>query len=180
MQYCKYPNEIYGRCDSLKKKPATTIAVRFLWQEYTEPYNWPAILDTGSPLTILPGRCSKGLPTPNEQLRVTLLACFNELSDEERTIQLRVSARSEKFSGVSSNPEWHAGFGAELTVPGFGVIEWQPVYFENIDHAIIGTPILFGRWGVCFSRKGYRPGFCCVRDLPDLLRRPSASQLAGY
>lgn len=156
---------------SLAEKPATCVRVEFWHHKLPKPVPWPALLDTGSPFTILPGRCSSGAAAAGQRVRIELLHCEEHLDASQRIIYLPVRGREARIGPPGFPARPHLPFIACLEVPGFTGLDWETVYFMKIDHAIIGTPILFRKYGMCFRETCYRAGRCPLRPA-EFFRKP--------
>jgi hypothetical protein len=119
-------------------------------------YEWDAILDTGSPFTVLPGLCNGDALT--EAVRVDLQGH----AYIGQSITLPVRGGPVRFGGVGAPVRPHLPFRADLTLPGFGTLPRRRILFENTDHAIVGTDTLFHRKSLCLLRTHFRAGRCLL------------------
>lgn len=135
---------------SSPRKPTTKIEVTFL-DRRDKSFVWEAVLDTGSPYTVLPGSCTE----PGRGGERVEISPFGY----EDGLRLPTRGRPARFGAVGSTPRWHLPFYANIRLDGYGCVELHTVYFEAIDHVIVGTDVLF-RKAVCFLSDSYRPGRC--------------------
>jgi hypothetical protein len=146
----------------MAKRPATVVCVSFPHHPLPLPIRWPALLDTGSPFTILPGKCPKnGLFWPDEKVEVILHVYDEARKKQDVPIILPVRGVPEPIKGFNGPTSWYLPFCARLIVPGFveGFVEGfvdhdYTVYFEEIDHVgVIALRAsrcrLTNRWAAC-------------------------------
>jgi hypothetical protein len=139
-------------------KPMTHVLVDFLGCELPGEIRWPALLDTGSPYTILPGRVNGVQTHASENAMVEVMHGMLDwrLSQHDKSVLVPIrGGASAKFGGVGAPATEHVGFMAHLEIPGL-FDGFEVVYFDEVDHAVIGTSVLLDRDGTEFRRAGYR------------------------
>jgi hypothetical protein len=136
----------------LANRPTTIVEVAF--NKGSSIIHLPALLDSGSPHIFLPG---KYLNRSGETVEV-LLNILDE-ARQKQEIQISLPMRGAGLWGPKTT---HAPVCATLNAPGF-IKHSYTVYFEDINYAIIGTPMLFAKGGVCFRHHVYRSGICWRR-----------------
>lgn len=148
------------RYKNLDGRPSALLLVEFPDYHLAHSLRWTALLDTGSPYIILPGRCR--LNPYDERVIVEPRGCEPVCS----RVLLRTRGRQERFGGVGAQRKPHFPFRANLHIRGFARLEWTTVYFdEEVQYALVGTPFLFHDGGTCFSENGYKGTLCFLNRL---------------
>jgi len=129
-----------GTFDGLKWRTPLSAAFPRTTGHRDAVYTWrDAVLDTASPVHILPGTCP------------TLRAREDARADAELQVRLNLKANQEVVSlvsheiyhkpigGVEGVPRWRYLFWTVLDIPGIPNLDFAPVIFMDIPHPIISV-----------------------------------------
>jgi len=134
-------SKINGRFDRLKWRTVLSAEFPGAMGDRESSYSWDdAVLDTGSPVHVLPGASASFL-TP-EQLRSIERAPvhlqLNAFTTEILSLPC-VGMYSTPIGGVEGTPRWRHLFWALLDIPGIPNLDFVPVIFMDIPHPIISV-----------------------------------------
>ena len=104
-------------------------------------YTWEdAVLDTASPVHVLPGASTSFL-TPEQLRSIERTAVHIQLTSSKTEILSLLCAgmHATPIGGVEGTPRWRHLFWAMLEVPGIPNLDFAPVIFMDIPHPIISV-----------------------------------------